>query len=720
MHVALLFPPGWRYLNQPFLSLPSLTAYLRERGISVSQRDLNLEFMEYFSTEAGMAPIHRRVVEKFRELEVGSRLTAVEQRFYANLAWAALQSPQSLVNEFHWAQKTLKGEDFYDVVSSSYALQLLFLSWDLLWAVMGDPHDPAAAIGSYLEDSLEETMAVVRDDSRNPFVEYLREVVVPSTLAEEPSVVGISVAVVSQLIPALTLARLLREADDGVHIVFGGGVCTRLTEVWCTHPEPFDYLDSVVLFEGERPLLRLVEAVAAGQSLESVPNLVYRQGSVIRSNPIEPPEPLDELPTPDFDGLPLERYQIPELILPLLSSRGCYWGKCSFCDFYRAYARYRRRDSQLVLEDIKKLVSRYGVKFLYFSDEAVAPHTLREVAEGIIESGLKIYWYALVRFERQFTPQFCRKLAQAGCVELDFGLESASERISRLMKKEVDNQQALEVLRNVSQAGIVARVNVIFGFPGETEEEARETIGFVLNNGDVIDAVVSQPFRLERLAPISDEPEKYGVRIIPDEKKNTAFTHYNWVAERGFSAGDGAEFDRLFWREMGRSLPFFSINYFPEVPLHYAYYGSKEGMRQAVQVSIDQYQKRSVEGPQLGMCLNGRYKPRLRDGLLCRSLRFDLSKIDITINNGLVLFQNVQASPSLEVEEVDVIINVREPGRILRLNPLAAEVLRHADGTHPLEAIAQTVANCFNLPLPQALERCCGVLKLYRALLDTV
>jgi hypothetical protein len=282
----------------------------------------------------------------------------------------------------------------------------------------------------------------------------------------------------------------------------------------------------------------------------------------------------------------------------------------------------------------------------------------------------------------------------------------------------VDNQQALEVLRHVSQTGIVARVNVLFGFPGETREEAWETINFVLDNSDVIDAVVSQPFRLERMAPISAEPEEVGVQIIPDERKNTAFTHYQWTAQSGFSAGEGAEFDRLFWREIARRFPQFGINYLLDVTLHYDRHGSKEAIKRVVQASLDQYRMREIVGKQLGAHLTRRNKPKLRDGMLCRFLRFDLSKIDISINNGLVLFQDVEAAPTLEAEETDVIINIREAYRVLRVGPLVAEVLRLADGTHTLGAIAQMIARRFNLPQPLALERCRGVLKLHRALLD--
>ncbi len=717
-HVALLFPPGWRYLSQPFLSLPSLAAYLREHGVSVSQRDLNLECMEYLSTSDGMVPVHGRAKRKFEELERRPSLHAVGQRYYANLAWAALQEPAQVANEIRWACDTLKGEGFYDPVRCSHALRLIFLTWDLLWAVMGDPDHPAAGIGSYLEDSLSEILAVVHDQNRNPLVEYLNDIVVPSVLAEKPAVVGVSVAVVSQLIPALTLARLLRRADKQIHIVFGGGVCTRLADVWRSRRELYDDVDSVVLYEGEGPLLDLTRALEHGPDLRTVPNLVYRQADKIRSNPIASPVALDELPTPDFDGLPLDRYKAPQLILPLLSSRGCYWGKCAFCDFNRAYAYYRRRDSRLVLRDIETLVAKHGIRFLYFSDEAVAPRTLEEVGRGLIQAGVKIRWYALARLEQQLTPQLCELLAQAGCTELDFGYETGSERLAAWMKKGVCDERALDVLRNVSQAGIVTRVNVIFGFPSETPQETRATMDFVLNNSDVIDAVVSQPFRLERMAAISADPAHYGVQIAFEKEKDTAFTHYRWTVPNGCNSGDGANLDRQFWREIAKRFPQFCINYVLDVALHFDQYGSKEKVKQAVQTRLHKHL--TTLGPLIEERFSLESRPRLYEGLLCAFLQFDLSKISTPITNGLVLFQDIRATPSLEAKPAHVIINLHEACRVMQVSPIAAQVLRLSDGQHTVEAIAETVAERFHLTTAEAQRRSQGILTLHRTLLEPV
>src|SRR5690606_38234365 len=79
-------------------------------------------------------------------------------------------------------------------------------------------------------------------------------------------------------------------------------------------------------------LLRLCEALDAGGDLSAVPNLIYRDGETIRVTERKEPAKIGALPQPDFDGLPLDRYLAPELALPLLTARGCYFGKCAFCN----------------------------------------------------------------------------------------------------------------------------------------------------------------------------------------------------------------------------------------------------------------------------------------------------------------------------------------------------------------------------------------------------
>lgn len=136
-----------------------------------------------------------------------------------------------------------------------------------------------------------------------------------------------------------------------------------------------------MVFDGEVPLLRLCEALAGDGDLSRVPNLIYRDGDAIRATVRKEPEKIGDLPAPDFDGLPLDRYLAPHLTLPLLSARGCYFGKCAFCNVgYGEAENFSLMRSEMLAEQMVMLNRRYGTQHIFFADEALTPRTLREVS----------------------------------------------------------------------------------------------------------------------------------------------------------------------------------------------------------------------------------------------------------------------------------------------------------------------------------------------------
>ena len=91
-----------------------------------------------------------------------------------------------------------------------------------------------------------------------------------------------------------------------------------------------DVFDSAILYEGEHALLWLLDALDGQRTMNSVPNLMHRDETGIHVNQEIYTEKTTALPLPDFDGLPLDHYFVPERIIPYLATRGCYWGRCTF------------------------------------------------------------------------------------------------------------------------------------------------------------------------------------------------------------------------------------------------------------------------------------------------------------------------------------------------------------------------------------------------------
>ena len=143
------------------------------------------------------------------------------------------------------------------------------------------------------------------------------------------------------------------------------------------------------------------------------------------------------LPPPDFDGLPLEKYFVPTKILPYLATRGCYWGRCEFCDHGEGYtAGYRTKKIQDILAEITHLRDKYGAKHFHFTDESYPPALFRKLARGLIETKMGITWTTHMRFEKSLLEDpVWQDAKDSGCRYLHFGYESGNERVLKLMDK---------------------------------------------------------------------------------------------------------------------------------------------------------------------------------------------------------------------------------------------------------------------------------------------
>ena len=146
-------------------------------------------------------------------------------------------------------------------------------------------------------------------------------------------ILGISITSTSQIIPAITLAKLVKNENENIIVVLGGNVLSRLHKnVLMKFLHFFNFIDAIIVFEGEDSLYKFIEYYPK-QRYDLLTNLIFKdKNRKIRTKlSLSMIHNLDLLPFPDFSDLPLDKYLSPCLILPTYSSRGCYWGKCAFC-----------------------------------------------------------------------------------------------------------------------------------------------------------------------------------------------------------------------------------------------------------------------------------------------------------------------------------------------------------------------------------------------------
>ena len=720
MHTLLIFPPEWRCLHWPYLSLPSLTAYLRSHARSVTQLDSNLEFFAHMTREDSLRQVHRWAVDLFHELDRRSSLTAIQQKAYADLAWAALLPEGAWVEEMSRTVRILRSRaDFYDLNRCWQSLLALDRFWSLLRVQMFDLNETDFSLATHMEESSAEVMAVVNDAKRNPFLAYLRDRVLPRILEEAPGLVGISLTGLPQLFAAATLGRLLKEYAPHIHVTVGGNACSFVHEDITRNRDLFACFDSLIVGEGEIPLLALIEALEHEESLAQVPSLTYWDGEEVCSTPLAPPADVNSLPTPDYDGLPLTRYLLPDTVLSLTSSRGCYWKRCAFCAQHQTSShKYRRRRTNLVVEDLKRLVARHNTTYFIFGDETVPPRTLAELGQQIPSAGLKIYWDAAARLEKTLTAQVCQDLSAAGCTCLQFGLESANDRILNVIDKGLTRRLAREVLSNAAAAGILNRVSVIIGSPTETVAEAQETIDFILANDECIHAVVSQPFALQRFTRIDADPAAYDIRPHPHPRKDLALVYDDFDKGCGMSRVEAEALSLQLWQEVYKRFPKFAASQYPEMVLYPApfkqphrRYGSDPSLLPVQQRPIGQPVKWTKPEPIDEQGLN--YRPRLREGISVTRLHFDLAAIPRALRDGS--WHQIQP---LAAQESHVVVDHRQE-KAVKVSPIVAYVLAQADGDTPSSTIRDGMMRAFGLELEKAEARCLGVLKLHKNLLRT-
>ena len=519
--VMLLFPPEW-VPTAPYLALPSLTAVLREAGHHVVQRDINIEMYDHFFTMEFLIWVKARLGMQLRPLqdkEKAGTLTEQEADQKAAVEQAYAVDVFDLAERAEDAKLIVRGERFYQADKLEGALNCFRETM----AYISIAYYPASLVFYPMESNLgyrpgvsKEVFACLDDEQVNIYRDICNQLVMPAVAKEQPDIVGLSIGTQMQLHAGLTFCKMIKETFPHIHVVVGGNVITRLQDELPKQEQFFkEIFDSAILYEGEHALLWLIEALNGERAISSVPNLMYRDESGVHLNPEVYTEKTTALPLPDFDGLPLGRYFVPELIIPYLATRGCYWGRCTFCDHGQGYFdQFRGVPAAQVVEQIKFLRDKYSCRHFLFSDESYPPALFKKVSQLLVDQDVGIKWTTLIRFEETLQGQEIWDLAaKAGCCTLYYGMESANERVLSLMDKHAKKSVIQRNLHLAAKAGIWNHVMAFYGFPGETREEALETRQFVIENQPVIHSVELFYFVAYRHTPMVRNPEKFGITI---------------------------------------------------------------------------------------------------------------------------------------------------------------------------------------------------------------
>jgi len=350
----------------------------------------------------------------------------------------------------------------------------------------------------------------------SPIVRFYREFYRACGYAENlpaaTHLVGISVALGPQLVPALALVRHLRQVRPDLRIVLGGPSLSLMNQGdlnrFLTMSED---LDAVVRFDGEMPLLALAKQSRSEQWRPwEVPNVsCLKSGRPHHSQQGAGPK-LNDLPFGDYDPAILGRLSDPEI--GIVQARGCYWGKCAYCDYielYKGSPRYRTRTADRFIAEMKYQIQKHGRSRFAIITESIPPSFARRMSSAILEDGLDVSWSSFAMVDKHFTPELFKNMALSGCDYLEIGVESMTDRVLALVEKAATMAMNQQFLRSAAEVGVSLKVNIIPDLPSTTYREALDSLDGFKALEDSIARVGVYPFEPTRSSRIGRNPHYY-------------------------------------------------------------------------------------------------------------------------------------------------------------------------------------------------------------------
>ena len=513
--VDLIFVPQWSPF-QPPLSTPSLSAWLSRENINHRCFDLNIKFYHWLLSDE-CAKLLMKEVERqdfSRDEKEAYKAIFTSNKIFSENIFGRAGWNNRIIDKSYLSNRSLETylqaisevNEYFSISPYEFSLKGGSLSIDNLSYLL---INPPKIIEQF-------TLSFI-----NEYLELPRS-----------KIVGLSCIGQEQLYFTLLIGRELKRNSIS-KVVIGGTIFTRMYNRGVIPKRWFlENFDIIVKNEGEKPLVNLVK-LERQQDISGIPGLIYLDGVPVETNSSPPLHP-EEVPAPNFSKLHLTEYISPEITLPILGSRGCYWGKCAFCHHGMVYGeKYSSHKVENLLKQVSYLSKKYNVKNFAFNDEAIPPKLLRKIGEKFPKSAITNWSFTgLIKFEKYFTFEDFKLANDAGFRSLYVGLESGSEKVLALMQKNNTQSTMIKNLKDAHASNIWVHCFVFFGFPGETEEDAEETIRFILSNREIIGSVGCGTFSLEHDAPIHKSPTLYGVDII-SKSSDSLNVYYSYKVSKG-------------------------------------------------------------------------------------------------------------------------------------------------------------------------------------------
>lgn len=322
-------------------------------------------------------------------------------------------------------------------------------------------------------------------------------------------------------------------------------------------------IDAAIVGEGEVSCSQLLGAWENKDHISNIPGIVSRisPGQVLQ-NKSQVIVDLNILPIVTYEGLKLEDYYINEI--PLQTSRGCF-GRCTFCDEVVFGVSYRVKPAAHVLKEMQVNAKKHNANFFNIADSAVNPEhpEIKKFVKLLIDHPQKFYWGGNCCISKNIELDTLIDMKKAGCRYLCFGLESASPKVLELMNKKFDPAWASRIIKDCKTAEISVLMNVLVGFPGETEEDFEMTLKFIRENHSYISVLnTGVGMGITINSAVWNNPTKFNIKTNVDGSIHDGAESWETVDGENNLYTRNRRLNRI--RLLAKSL---NLKFTPDVPL---------------------------------------------------------------------------------------------------------------------------------------------------------
>lgn len=278
----------------------------------------------------------------------------------------------------------------------------------------------------------------------------------------------------------LRIAFEIKKERPGTVIIFGG---PQASTTAIATMEAAEFVDYICTGEGENTVVPFFDAILrkGNEDISKIPGLYYRYEGNIKYNG-------EKVPLCDLNTLPywderllvkkVERNICSDLyFMPIDAGRGCPFN-CTFCNASRLLHRtYRLKTPERIIEDILYYNKRFGIRSFNFSHDAFTTNQklVEQICDKIIDTGLDIKWKCTARINC-ITEELALKMKRAGMTHIEFGIETGSQRMQKLINKKLDLEHVMDIISFLLKNDISVALFFMYGFPEETEQDLEQTL----------------------------------------------------------------------------------------------------------------------------------------------------------------------------------------------------------------------------------------------------